>query len=267
MNERRPTQYPLSTQQQWRVAKEQACARFDEGHSAQAVADALPVSYEAVRGLAAQVAARRCRSRLCEETIGRSAAALARAVGTTGASPAGRALGGALADRALDAGAHRGADQETVWCLLSSQPRSPRTAGDELELPKADAPSQRAQRSCHPQMAQRRLATHIKGAQANGATVIFIDETGFSQRPNVRRTYAPRGQTPAFREHFNWKRLSAIGAVAWRPGQATTRLLLSARPGSISTPEVIEFLRNSSPKTSTCSYAKINRALVQPVPA
>jgi len=93
-------------------------------------------------------------------------------------------------------------------------------------------------------MAQGRLAAYKKGAQATGATVIFIDETGFSQRPNVRRTYAPRGQTPVFKEHFNWKRLSALGAVAWRPGQATTRLLLSARPGSLSTPEVIEFLRN-----------------------
>jgi len=93
-------------------------------------------------------------------------------------------------------------------------------------------------------MARRGLAAHKKGAQATGATVIFIDETGFSQRPNVRRTHAPRGQTPVFKEHFNWKRSSAIGAVAWRPGQATTRLLLSVRPGSIRTPEVIEFLRN-----------------------
>lgn len=93
-------------------------------------------------------------------------------------------------------------------------------------------------------MGQRGLAAHKKGAQVNGATVIFIDETGFSQRPNVRRTYAPRGQTPMFKEHFNWKRSSAIGALAWRPGQASTRLLLSVRTGSISTPEVIEFLRN-----------------------
>jgi len=31
------------------VAKEQACRRFDEGHSVRAVADALHVSYEAVR--------------------------------------------------------------------------------------------------------------------------------------------------------------------------------------------------------------------------
>lgn len=93
-------------------------------------------------------------------------------------------------------------------------------------------------------MAQRGLAAHKKGAERNGATVIFIDETGFSQRPNVRRTHAPRGQTPVFREHFNWKRSSVIGAISWRPGQATTRLFASVRPGSISTPEVVEFLRN-----------------------
>jgi transposase len=74
--------------------------------------------------------------------------------------------------------------------------------------------------------------------------VIFIDETGFSQRPSLRRTWAPEGQTPVIKELFNWKRLSAIGAVAWRPGEAKTRLFLSPRPGSISTPEVVEFLRN-----------------------
>ena len=74
--------------------------------------------------------------------------------------------------------------------------------------------------------------------------MIFIDETGFSQRPSLRRTWAPEGPTPVLKEHFNWKRLSAIGAVAWRPGEAKTRLFLSPRPGSISTPEVVEFLRN-----------------------
>lgn len=93
-------------------------------------------------------------------------------------------------------------------------------------------------------MATGRLAAHKKGAEVNGATVIFIDETGFSQRPNVRRTWGPEGQTPVLQEHFNWKRLSALGAVTWRPGQARTRLFLSARPGSLSSPEVIEFLRN-----------------------
>jgi transposase len=93
-------------------------------------------------------------------------------------------------------------------------------------------------------VAARRLAARKKGALAAGATVIFIDETGFSQRPNLRRSWGPEGQTPVLKEHFNWKKLSAIGAVAWRSNEATTRLFLSPRPGSISTPEVVEFLRN-----------------------
>ena len=38
--------------------------------------------------------------------------------------------------------------------------------------------------------------------------------------------------------------MSAIGAVAWRPGGSTTSLFLSSQPGSIKSPEVIEFLRN-----------------------
>jgi transposase len=88
------------------------------------------------------------------------------------------------------------------------------------------------------------LAAHKKGAKLNGATVIFVDETGFSQRPSLRRTYAPRGQTPVVKEHFNWKRLSAIGAIAWRPQEASTRLFLTVRLGSISSPDVVEFLRN-----------------------
>jgi hypothetical protein len=82
-----------------------------------------------------------------------------------------------------------------------------------------------------------RLAAHKEGAKANGATVIFIDETGFSRRPSLRRTWAPEGQTPVLQEHFNWQKLSAIGAVAWRPGEAATRLFLSPQPGSIRTPE------------------------------
>lgn len=49
MRKRAPTHYPRRSQQQWRVAKEQACTRFAAGQSIQAVADALHVSYEAVR--------------------------------------------------------------------------------------------------------------------------------------------------------------------------------------------------------------------------
>jgi len=93
-------------------------------------------------------------------------------------------------------------------------------------------------------VATRRLAAHKKGALATGQTLVFVDESGFSQRPTLRRTWARRGQTPTLREHFNWKRLSAAGAIAWRPGQPRTRLFLSLHPGAIDSPAAVSFLCN-----------------------
>jgi len=83
-----------------------------------------------------------------------------------------------------------------------------------------------------------------KGALTKGATIVFVDESGFSQRPSVRSTWAPRGCTPVISDHVNWKRLSAIGAVVWRPGRPQTRLFLSLCPGSVKSPGVIDFLRS-----------------------
>lgn len=71
-----------------------------------------------------------------------------------------------------------------------------------------------------------------------------MDECGFSQRPNVRRTWAPKGQTPRLKGNFNWKRLSVTGAIAWRPGQAHAQLFFSPRPGALNTDDAVEFLGN-----------------------
>ena len=77
-----------------------------------------------------------------------------------------------------------------------------------------------------------------------GETLVFVDEGGVSQRPHVHRTWAPTGQTPKLRGNFNWKRLSATGAIARRPDQDYTRLFLSLRPGALNTEDALEFLRN-----------------------
>ena len=88
------------------------------------------------------------------------------------------------------------------------------------------------------------MASDQKGALRKGATIVFVDESGFSQRPSVRSTWAPRGCTPVISDHINWKRLSAIGAIVWRPDRPKTRLFLSLCPGSVKSPEVIGFLRS-----------------------
>ena len=93
-------------------------------------------------------------------------------------------------------------------------------------------------------MAAGTLARDKKGAEKRRATLVFLDESGFSQRPSIRRTWAPRGQTPVLRLPFNWKRLSAIGALSTTPGGRKVRLFLSLLGGNVTSEVVIRFLRN-----------------------
>src|SRR5262249_2472898 len=50
--------------------------------------------------------------------------------------------------------------------------------------------------------------TAKKKAARLGQTIVFVDESGLSERPHRCRTWAPRGLTPVLQYHFNWKWLS-----------------------------------------------------------
>ncbi len=45
-------------------------------------------------------------------------------------------------------------------------------------------------------MGSRAVASRKKNARRRRALIVFQDESGISQRPSVRRTWAPRGHTP-----------------------------------------------------------------------
>lgn len=79
---------------------------------------------------------------------------------------------------------------------------------------------------------------------SRSTTYVFIDESGFSEGSVIRRTWAPRGQTPVVRSKLrSWKRASAIGALAYQPsGQA--KVLLRIHDGEIRAPQVLAFLRH-----------------------
>ena len=88
------------------------------------------------------------------------------------------------------------------------------------------------------------MAGAKKGALRRGQLIVFLDETGFSQRPSVRRTWGPRGQTPVLKEHLTWNNLSAIGALGLKPGHPRLRLFLSLRRKAVNSQAVIDFLRS-----------------------
>ncbi len=93
-------------------------------------------------------------------------------------------------------------------------------------------------------MGGRALAGGKKNARRRRAWLVFEDESGVSQQPVVRRTWAPRGQTPVLIHTGGpWQRLSVAGALAFRWDGRRTRFYFQTCPGTYSAGTLIRFLR------------------------
>lgn len=83
------------------------------------------------------------------------------------------------------------------------------------------------------------MAHHQKKARIRRAAVVLLDESGASQLPVVRRTWAPKGETPALVHNFNWKRISMISRIT-----PTGKLYFRLFPGTIKKEQVILFMED-----------------------
>ena len=93
-----------------------------------------------------------------------------------------------------------------------------------------------AQRRRDPGVEAQDLACAQKKARCEGRTIVFIDESGLSEKCPVTRTWAPRGQTPVIQQSFTWKQMSAITGLSW------WRFCFRFFDGAIRGEQVIEFL-------------------------
>ena len=104
-------------------------------------------------------------------------------------------------------------------------------------MPEAGGQGPRAQRAGDRPLEAVSLAGAKKNCARDGRVIVFIDESGFSERPTVARTWARRGQTPIIQYCFNWHQLSAIaGLTFWN-------FYFRLFPGTINSERVIEFLK------------------------
>ena len=87
-------------------------------------------------------------------------------------------------------------------------------------------------------MAQANLASSKKNAARDGRLIIFIDESGVSERPTRVRTWGVRGETPVLQFHFNWHQLSIIAGLHFKG------ICFRLHEGSIAKAEVVEFLKS-----------------------
>ena len=76
------------------------------------------------------------------------------------------------------------------------------------------------------------------------AHLVFLDESGFLLIPNVRRTWAPRGQTPVVYHRYRRDKISAISVVSVSPQRQRLGLYVHFYQDNITNLEVATFLRD-----------------------
>ncbi|WP_205684195.1 IS630 family transposase [Deinococcus sp. LM3] len=74
---------------------------------------------------------------------------------------------------------------------------------------------------------------------AQGATLVYLDEVGFSLKGVLRRTWAKRGKTPVVRLPASWQKLSTIGAIT-----SNGQFLQRTQTGAVKTGDVLAFLNH-----------------------
>ena len=126
-----------------------------------------------------------------------------------------RTRGPRIPHRSLDSLAGGGSDPTRVWRKVLHRPCLACAAGLRLDAATACGTCLGTERSSHPEVETPALAGAKKNAQRRGQTIIFVDESGLSERPHRYRTWAPRGQTPVLQYHFRWKTLSLMAGITW----------------------------------------------------
>jgi putative transposase len=89
------------------------------------------------------------------------------------------------------------------------------------------------------------VAPHRKKAEEEGAHLVLIDESGFFLNPLVRRTWAPKGETPTLRAWGRHRdKVSVVAAISLSPRRRQPGLYFQADSKHYITAEtVVKFLR------------------------
>lgn len=92
------------------------------------------------------------------------------------------------------------------------------------------------------------MAPGKKNASRLGASLVFLDESGQLMAPLVRRTWAPRGQTPFLWQRTNaYRKVSAMATLVVSPQRDRVRLYFRLHPNAnINAASVLEFLQHLS---------------------
>jgi transposase len=78
----------------------------------------------------------------------------------------------------------------------------------------------------------------------HGFSLAYEDESGISEKPVVRRTWAVRGETPTIVSSGSWKSLTMAGLLLFTPAGNRPTIYFRLQPGSMDKDDFIDFLKD-----------------------
>ena len=86
----------------------------------------------------------------------------------------------------------------------------------------------------------------VDDARRRGAHLVFLDESGFQLTPSVRRTWAPRGETPILDAWDRRDRISAISSITVSPIRRRLNLYFELLPTNenVHAEDIVDYLRH-----------------------
>src|SRR5215212_5272284 len=141
-----------------------------------------------------------------------------------------------VSHRTMDFASYWQADRKALWRAIQHRPLVAFAASAWLLLPEAGEARHPAQRGRHCALEATHLACAQKKARREGRTIVFIDESGLSERPSVTRTWSSRGRTPVLQHSFNWKQLSVIAGLSF------WQFYFRFFPGAVRSEQIMDFL-------------------------
>ena len=87
------------------------------------------------------------------------------------------------------------------------------------------------------------MASYPKKGVSTRATLAFLDESGFSDRPLVRYTWGRRGHTPIIRSAGGWNRRTAIGTLLCTPQGTYPRFVFALQRRGVRAPDCRRYLQ------------------------
>lgn len=100
-------------------------------------------------------------------------------------------------------------------------------------------------------MGKSGLAGHSKKGVYEGRRLGFLDESGISERPTVRRTWAPKGKTPVIVSTGSWSVRTVIGVISCTPEGGEPKLYIRIFNGSVHKEEIVRFLKELKSQVQT----------------